>query len=504
MKAMNGYGKQRKKKKMHIEERIGFLFDKGSFRPLDGGWDCTVDSVLTGKGKIERQEVYMYAHNAVVKGGTVGLQEGKRIRKLIERAVRHGLPVIGIQDSGGARIQEGILALAGYGEVLKAHAMAAGIVPQIMIVAGSCAGGAVYAPGIADFTFMVEDIGYMFVTGPDVTEKCCGQTGTKEETGGAGIHGVHSGAAHFCCQSEAECLGAVRRLIQYLSDAVAADRIWKRIRMKKRCFCRNSRNEESGRSGLRDIVPANGRKVYDIRKVIEKITDSDSFLEIRKDFARNIVIGFGKMNGRTVGVVANQPMETAGALDCNASVKGAAFVKFCNAYRIPIITLADTPGFLPGAGQERNGLIRHGAKLLFAYAEADTVKLTIILRKAYGGAYICMGSKSLGANRVYAWPGAEAAVMGAECAISVLDKKRLAEMEEKQKQKWIKERAEEYRAVFLKENMKKALDYGCIDGWLEPDDTREQLLRDLEYCGKKKRYQRRYGSRGKKYGLTPL
>ena len=335
MKKTDSYEKQHRKEKLLIEEKIGLLFDQESFRTLEGGKEEKAGSVVTGYGTIEGRRVYMYAHNSAVKGGTVGLQEGKRIRKLIEEAMRQRRPVVGIQDSGGARIQEGIAALAGYGEVLKAHAAAAGVIPQVMVVAGTCAGGAAYSPGLADFTFIVEETGYMFVTGPDVVEKSCGQKCTWEETG--------------------------------------------------------------------------------------------------------------------------------------------------------------------GAGQEQEGMVRHGAKLLFAYAEADTVKLAVILRKAYGGAYICMGSKALGMDAVYAWPGAEIAVMGAECAIPILHKRKLAGMDEEEKQEFIKERTEEYREN-LKADVENAVRYGYIDGWLEPDHTREQLIRDLEYYGKR----RKTGKRKRKYGLVPL
>lgn len=493
MKTVDTYEKQHKKGKLHIEERIGFLFDKGSFHTLGRDGRHGSSSIVTGYGTVEGRRVYMYAHNSAVKGGTVGLQEGKQIRKLIEEAVRHRRPVAGIQDSGGARIQEGILALAGYGEVLKAHAAAAGVVPQVMVITGTCAGGAAYAPGLADFTFMAEDIGYMFVTGPDIVEKSCGQKCTLEETGGARLHREFSGAAHFCCRNERECFMQAKKLLVYLSDALDKKWRWKRAWRWRKTFW-----EE--KADIRDIVPSNGRKVYDMRTVIGRIVDQDSFLEIRKDFARNIVTGFGRMGGRTTGIVANQPMKAAGVLDCSAAVKGAAFVRFCNAYHIPVITLTDTPGFLPGVEQEQKGMVRHGAKLLFAYAEADTVKLTVILRKAYGGAYICMGSKALGADAVYAWPGAEIAVMGAECAISILHKRQLAGMPEKDKQKFIREQAEEYREIFLKKCMEDALDYSCIDGWLEPEDTRRQLVKDLEYYGKR----RKTGKRRQKYGLTPL
>ncbi len=492
MKAMDSYEKQHKRGKLHIEERIGLLFDKRSFRALEGDRGKECGSVVTGYGTVKGRRVYMYAHNAAVQGGTVGLQEGKQIRKLVEEAVRHGRPVVGIQDSGGARIQEGVLALAGYGEVLKAHAMAAGAVPQIMIITGVCAGGAAYAPGLADFTFMAEDIGYMFVTGPDVVEKSCGQSCTLEDTGGAWIHKKLSGAAHVCCKNEKECFEEAKRLLSYLADATGGRWPWKGA---------GKAYSGNGIPGcMRDIVPANGRKIYDMHAVIGRIADKGSFLEIRKDFAGSIITGFGKIGGSTAGIVANQPMEAAGALDCNAAIKGAAFVRFCNTCHIPIVTLTDTPGFLPGVQQEQGGMIRHGAKLLFAYAEADTVKLTVILRKAYGGAYICMGSKVLGADAVYAWPGAEIAVMGAECAISILYKKQLSEMGEKEKQEFVKERTEEYRRLFLKEGMENALACGCIDGWLGPDHTRERLIRDLEYYGKRKKT----GKRKKRYGLVPL
>ncbi len=508
--------KQHRKGKLHIEEKIGLLFDKGSFRTLGENGACGFESIVTGYGTVEGRKIYMYAHNSSIRGGTVGLKEGRRIRNLIVQAVKHGRPVVGIQDSGGARIQEGILALTGYGEVLKAHAMAAGVVPQVMIITGTCAGGAAYAPGLADFTFMAKDIGYMFVTGPGVVEKSCGQKCTLEEVGGAQMYRERSGAAHFCCKNEAECYAQAKRLLLYLSDVMDAGKLWKSsqignwIQKLKHNLMEKKPDREKKEccgndvvSGLMKIVPSNGRKIYDMCKVIERIMDKDSFLEIRKGFAGNIVTGLGKIGGRTIGIVANQPMEAAGALDCDAAVKGASFVRFCSAYGIPVVTLADTPGFLPGVRQEQSGMIRHGAKLLFAYGEADTVKLTVILRKAYGGAYICMGSKALGTDAVYAWPGAEIAVMGAECAISILHKRELAQMGETEKQEFIKGRAAEYRETFLKRSMENAFAYGCIDGWLEPEDTRRQLINDLNYYGKK----RKRGKKGKKekgYGLVPL
>ena len=476
MKKTDSYEKQHRKEKLLIEEKIGLLFDQESFRTLEGGKEEKAGSVVTGYGTIEGRRVYMYAHNSAVKGGTVGLQEGKRIRKLIEEAMRQRRPVVGIQDSGG--------------EVLKAHAAAAGVIPQVMVVAGTCAGGAAYSPGLADFTFIVEETGYMFVTGPDVVEKSCGQKCTWEETGGAGLHGKLSGAAHFCSKNEKECFVRLKRLLIYLSDGMDEKRRRKIVRR---------RDGDHILPGMRKIVPANGRKGYDVCAVIGRIVDRGSFLEVRKDFAESIVTGFGRMGGRMTGIVANQPMKTAGAIDCSAAVKGAAFVRFCNAYHIPVITFMDTPGFLPGAGQEQEGMVRHGAKLLFAYAEADTVKLAVILRKAYGGAYICMGSKALGMDAVYAWPGAEIAVMGAECAIPILHKRKLAGMDEEEKQEFIKERTEEYREN-LKADVENAVRYGYIDGWLEPDHTREQLIRDLEYYGKR----RKTGKRKRKYGLVPL
>ncbi len=303
MKKTDSYEKQHRKEKLLIEEKIGLLFDQESFRTLEGGKEEKAGSVVTGYGTIEGRRVYMYAHNSAVKGGTVGLQEGKRIRKLIEEAMRQRRPVVGIQDSGGARIQEGIAALAGYGEVLKAHAAAAGVIPQVMVVAGTCAGGAAYSPGLADFTFIVEETGYMFVTGPDVVEKSCGQKCTWEETGGAGLHGKLSGAAHFCSKNEKECFVRLKRLLIYLSDGMDEKRRRKIVRR---------RDGDHILPGMREIVPANGRKGYDVCAVIGRIVDRGSFLEVRKDFAESIVTGFGRMGGRMTGIVANQPMKTAG------------------------------------------------------------------------------------------------------------------------------------------------------------------------------------------------
>lgn len=464
----NAYDKQHTKGKLHAFERIEKLLDANSFHELGhemgsvlNGKILDGDGVITGYGTIEGKMVCVYSQDFTICGGTLGYKHGKKIVNIIKRAIKYKCPIIGINDSGGARIQEGIKALAMYGEIFYYNTMASGYIPQISIIAGPCAGGAVYSPGLTDFIFVIDGISKMFVTGPKVTKEIIGENITEEKLGGAKTHAMHSGVAHMFCKSEEECFIKVRKILDFIL-----------FKDKKSSKLENIVNITK-RKKLSEIVPKESRRIYDMKEVINEIIDIGTFYEIQQDFAGNVVVGFARLSGKSIGIIANQPKVLAGVLDYNSSVKAARFIRFCNAFSIPLLTLVDVPGFMPGFDQERGGIIRHGAKLLYAYSEAKVCKVTVILRKAFGGAYIAMCSKSLGADTVYAWPTAEISVMGAESAVSILYGKEIHLLENENKGKYICEKVDEYRKTYMNANM--ALEEGFVDELINPDETKEKI-----------------------------
>lgn len=491
---------QHAKGKLHAIERINLLLDKESFQEIGSqivnynqneGKALPYDGVITGYGTINGNIVYIYSQDFTVNGGTLGYKHGKKISHVIELAIKKKCPIIGINDSGGARIQEGVNALAGYGEVFYSNTKASGYIPQISIISGPCAGGAVYSPGITDFIFVIDKISNMFVTGPKVVESVCGQKCTAQELGGAMVHSEKSGVAHFYHSNEEDCYQNVRKLITILSTNK-----YETLNHSNNLFHRVFNSNK--KSKINEIVPNESNKTYDVKKVINEIFDKGSFFEVQEYFAKNIVIGFGKLNDVVVGIVASQPAYMGGVLDCDSSDKGARFVRFCDAFDIPLVTFVDVPGFLPGLQQEHRGIIRHGAKLLYAYAEATTIKLTVILRKAYGGAYIAMCSKHLRADYVYAWSGAEVAVMGAEGAVPLIYNKQIRALEAEAKREFIETKINEYNKKYM--NASTALAEGYIDEVLLPEETRDRLYQDIMSL-----YRVRDGKRKtKKHGCIPL
>ncbi|SFR68982.1 acyl-CoA carboxylase subunit beta [Anaeromicropila populeti] len=489
------YEAQHSKGKLHAIERIALLLDKDSFCEIGSGisnyGSCDssakklpYDGVITGHGTIEGKTVFVYSQDFTVNGGSLGLRHGRKIAHVIELAIKNKCPIIGINDSGGARIQEGVNALAGYGDIFYYNTMASGYIPQISIIAGACAGGAVYSPGITDFIFVIDNISKMFVTGPNVVKSVTGQVCTAEELGGAEVHAKKSGVAHFYHQSERECFKKVRELVKiFPEDSVYPDKF--SVYVKKRG------------SKIANIIPEESKKAYDVRHIIDEIVDQNSFLEVQEHFAQNVVIGFGKIGDITVGIVANQPYFMSGVLDCDSSDKAARFIRFCDSFDIPIISLVDVPGFMPSTTQEHSGIIRHGAKLLYAYAEATTTKLTVVLRKAYGGAYIAMCSKHLKADFVYAWPKAEIAVMGAEGAVQIINRKEMKALSGDDKKKFYDEKVRAYNDNFM--NANTAVEEGYVDELIQPSETRERLYCDLVRLRNKEEMKIK-----KKHGNIPL
>jgi len=464
---------QHQKGKLTARERLDLLFDRGTFEE----WDMFVehrstdfgmeqqkipgDGVVTGHGLINGRRVFAFSQDFTVFGGSLSEAHAEKICKVMDQAVRVGAPVIGLNDSGGARIQEGVASLAGYAEVFQRNVLASGVVPQISVVMGPCAGGAVYSPAMTDFIFMVQDSSYMFVTGPDVVKAVTHETVTHEELGGAHTHTTKSGVADLAFATDAEALLQVRRFLDFLP---ASNREALLVRPTKDSA---DRIENS----LDTLVPANPNKPYDMKELIEKVADEGEFFELQPDFAKNIVIGFARFEGHPVGIVANQPMVLAGCLDIDSSRKAARFVRFCDCFNLPIVTFVDVPGFLPGTAQEYGGIIKHGAKLLFAFAQATVPKVTLITRKAYGGAYDVMSSKHLRGDVNYAWPSAEIAVMGPKGAVEIIFRSDLKDP------KKIERRAEEYRAKFA--NPFVAGSRGFIDDVIMPHSTRRRLCRSL-------------------------
>jgi len=489
--------RQHDRGKMTAHERIEYLLDEGTFVEVDpfvehrstnfgmDGKEFPGDAVVTGYGEVEGRKVFVFAHDFTVLGGSVGEAVADKICKVMDRAVENGVPVVGINDSGGARIQEGVDSLAGFARIFERNTTASGLVPQISAIMGPCAGGATYSPALTDFTFMVEDTSHMFITGPDVIETVTGEQVSKEELGGAGSHSTKSGVAHFACRSEEEALDRIRRLLSYLPANNLAD--------PPRVPSWDDPDREL--TDVTDIVPEAPRKPYDMTTVVERLVDEDSFLETHANWARNVLVGFGRMDGRVVGIVANQPRVSAGTLDIDASEKAARFVRFCDSFNVPVVTLVDVPGFMPGTDQEHNGIIRRGAKLIYAYAEATVPLLSVVVRKAYGGAYIVMSSKFLGSDVNYAWPGSEMAVLGPRGAVNILyrEELRAAEDTDARRQELMDEFREEFAHPYGPAKR------GYLDDVIEPKDTRRRLIRDLEMLEGK-----REDSPPKDHGNIPL
>lgn len=491
-KAMLGGGEKRikaqhRKGKLTARERIDLLLDEGSFeefdmfvshRCIDFGLEEQTylsDGVVTGYGTIDGRLVYVFSQDFTVFGGSLSEMFAAKICKVMDKAMLVGAPIIGINDSGGARIQEGVMSLAGYAEIFKRNVLSSGVIPQISIVFGPCAGGAVYSPALTDFIIMSKETGYMFITGPKVVKTVTGEVVTEEELGGAYVHSSKSGVSHFTADDEEEGLLLVRKLLSYMPQNNLED--------PPLYPCNDPIDRVDDK--LNEVVPENANKPYDVIDLIEIIVDENEFLEVQENYARNIVIGFAKLNGMPVGIVANQPNYLAGVLDINASRKAARFVRFCDAFNIPIVTFVDVPGYLPGTAQEYGGIITHGAKLLYAYAEATVPKVTIIIRKAYGGAYDVMGSKHLRGDINYAWPAAEISVMGPKGAIEVLYYKEIQEMkDDKEKIAFIASKEQEYREKFA--TPYEAAKYGYIDDVIEPRNTRFRLIRALQSLATKK------------------
>jgi propionyl-CoA carboxylase beta chain len=465
---------QHDKNKLTARERIDYLVDKKSFNEMDSlahhhsnsfGLEKQIflgDGVVTGFGEIASRKVMLFSQDFTVLGGSLAEQHGRKICKIMDMAMKIGVPVVGLNDSGGARVQEGVISLGAYADIFLRNTLASGVVPQISIIMGPCAGGAVYSPAITDFVIMVKHTSYMFVTGPKVVKTVTHEELTSEELGGAETHAVKSGVAHFVAENDIDALNIAKKLLSYLPQnnaeeppVVGNDDPYDRI-------------EED----LNYIVPANPNQPYDIRDIIEKIADKNSFLEVHKDYAQNMVIGFIRLGGRSIGVIANQPAVLAGVLDINASKKAARFIRFCDSFNIPILTLEDVPGFLPGSDQEWNGIITNGAKLLFAYCEATVPKVTVITRKAYGGAYDVMNSKHIRGDLNYAWPTAEIAVMGAKGAVEIIFKREIdsAENPEEKENELINEYNEKFGNPYI------AASYGYIDDVIEPKKTRPILI----------------------------
>lgn len=489
--------KQHDSGKMTARERITALLDQDSFvevggfrshRSTDFGMDrrkAPSDGVVTGFGTIESILVYVYAQDFTVLGGSLGEVHAAKICTVMDMAIKNGAPIIGINDSGGARVQEGIDALAGFGDIFYRNVMASGKVPQISVIMGPCAGGAVYSPAITDFIFMVDNTSQMFITGPEVIKTVTGEDVTKESLGGAYTHASKSGVCHFRHTSEARCIEEIRKLITYLPSNHKA----KPVELKS--------TEDPNRQSkeLNDVLPDNSNKAYDMKTVINQVVDYNSFLEVHKDYAQNIIVGLAKMDNRTIGLVANQPKVLAGALDVNASDKAARFIRFCDSFGIPIVSFTDVPGYFPGVKQEHAGIIRHGAKLLYAYSEATVPLINVIMRKAYGGAYIAMSSKHLGADMVYAWPSAEIAVMGPQGAANIIFRHEINNSMDPEGMREMK--VHEYQESFA--NPYVAASRGFVDAVIEPAMTRSYLIASLQATEYKDET-----SVDKKHGNIPL
>jgi propionyl-CoA carboxylase beta chain len=489
--------REHKQGKMSARERIEFLLDEGTFEETDKlvVHRCTDfgmeeqqyfgDGFLTGYGRIEGRLVFVFAQDFTVFGGSLSETNAAKIVKMMDMAMRVGAPVIGLNDSGGARIQEGVRSLAGYADIFLRNVLASGVVPQISAIMGPCAGGAVYSPAMTDFILMVQNTSYMFITGPEVIKSVTHEEVTKDELGGAMTHNERSGVAHFMAHDDAECLSMIRELLSFLPSNNLDDP------PRKPCTDPIDRADER----LDTIVPAESNQPYDIKDVINTVVDDGYFFEVQEHYAKNIVIGFARLNGKPVGIVANQPAFLAGVLDISASIKGARFVRFCDCFNIPLITFEDVPGFLPGTQQEYGGIITHGAKLLYAFSEATVPKITVITRKAYGGAYCVMASKHIRTDVNYAWPTAEIAVMGPEGAVNIVYRHELEKSENPDADRAAK--IEEFRERFA--NPYVAAERGYLDAVIRPRDTRRKLIQALEMLENK-----REKNPPKKHGNIPL
>jgi propionyl-CoA carboxylase beta chain len=487
---------QHGKGKLTARERIHLLLDEGSFEELgkfvmhrckDFGLEKEYylgDGVVTGYGTVNGRLVYIFSQDFTVFGGSLSETHAEKIVKIMDLAMQNGAPLIGLNDSGGARIQEGVLSLGGYADIFYRNTLASGVIPQISAVMGPCAGGAVYSPAITDFIFMVEQTSFMFVTGPNVVKTVTHENVTAEELGGAAAHSSKSGVTHFACANEVECLRQIKKILSYIPQNCEDD-------APKYPYT----PADESRPSLNDVIPANPNQPYDMRDIIDAIVDAESFFEVHKNFAENIVVGFARLGGRSIGVVGNQPASLAGVLDIHSSVKGARFVRFCDCFNIPLLVLEDVPGFLPGTDQEWNGIITNGAKLLFAFSEATVPRVTVITRKAYGGAYDVMNSKHIGADLNYAWPSAEIAVMGAKGAAEIIFKKEISEADSPADK--LNEKVDEYTRKFA--NPYRAAHRGYIDEVIYPDQTREKLMRAFQMLENKVAKLPR-----KKHGNIPL
>lgn len=466
---------QHKKGKLTARERLHFLLDEGSFeeiglfvthRSIDFGMEgqkVPGDGVITGYGTIHGRLVYVFSQDFTVFGGSLSETYAEKICKIMDLAMQNGAPLIGLNDSGGARIQEGVVSLGGYADIFYRNTLASGVIPQISAIMGPCAGGAVYSPAITDFTLMVEHTSYMFVTGPNVVKTVTHEQVTSEQLGGAETHSSKSGVTHFSCENEIAALDNIKALLSYIPQNCEEEAPH---------YHYTTHGNES-RPQLNQLIPDNPSQPYDMREAIQEIVDENSFLEVHRDYAENIVVGFAHLGGRSIGIVANQPASMAGVLDIKSSIKGARFVRFCDCFNIPLLVLEDVPGFLPGTDQEWNGIITHGAKLLFAFSEATVPRITVITRKAYGGAYCVMNSKHIGADMNFAWPSAEIAVMGAKGAAEIIFKKQISSADNPE-EKW-QEKEKEYSDKFA--NPYRAAERGFIDEVIEPAETRIKLIK---------------------------
>ena len=487
---------QHRKGKLTARERLHFLLDEGSFeeigmfvthRSTDFGMEnerYSGDGVVTGYGTINGRMVYVFSQDFTVFGGSLSETHAEKICKIMDLAMKNGKPVIGLNDSGGARIQEGVVSLGGYADIFYRNTMASGVVPQISAIMGPCAGGAVYSPAITDFVLMVENTSYMFVTGPSVVKTVTHEEVTSEELGGALTHATKSGVTHFACTNEIDAINHVKQLLSYMPQ---------NCEEQTPSFQYEAADEL--RPQLNEIMPENNSQPYDVREVIAEVIDKDSFLEVHKNFAENIVVGFARLAGKSIGIVANQPIYLAGVLDINSSTKGARFVRFCDSFNIPLLVFEDVPGFLPGTDQEWNAIITNGAKLLYAFCEATVPRITVITRKAYGGAYDVMNSKHIGADMNYAWPTAEIAVMGAKGAAEIIFKREISSSQDPNA-KWI-EKEKEYSDIFA--NPYRAAERGFIDEVIEPAETRNKLIKAFKMLENKV-----VNNPRKKHGNIPL
>ena len=487
---------QHRKGKLTARERLHFLLDEGSFeeigmfvthRSTDFGMEnerYSGDGVVTGYGTINGRMVYVFSQDFTVFGGSLSETHAEKICKIMDLAMKNGKPVIGLNDSGGARIQEGVVSLGGYADIFYRNTMASGVVPQISAIMGPCAGGAVYSPAITDFVLMVENTSYMFVTGPSVVKTVTHEEVTSEELGGALTHATKSGVTHFACTNEIDAINHVKQLLSYMPQ---------NCEEQTPSFQYEAADEL--RPQLNEIIPENNSQPYDVREVIAEVIDKDSFLEVHKNFAENIVVGFARLAGKSIGIVANQPIYLAGVLDINSSTKGARFVRFCDSFNIPLLVFEDVPGFLPGTDQEWNAIITNGAKLLYAFCEATVPRITVITRKAYGGAYDVMNSKHIGADMNYAWPTAEIAVMGAKGAAEIIFKREISSSQDPNA-KWI-EKEKEYSDIFA--NPYRAAERGFIDEVIEPAETRNKLIKAFKMLENKV-----VNNPRKKHGNMPL